>query len=233
MPVLPNVGRKRLKIRLVIWSIYVILTFGGITMVIPYLITLTCSVSNRYDLEKYHPFPTYVWDDEELYCKYLFEKYTFREIRDFNGLVHLTTEREMRMAKDVVEDFFPFVAKYKQDVDVPSVERIREDYEQFVREYPADRFLPNFRVLFEERHRAWLHQTYLRRADEQGLLETAQDPDEIALQLMNRLNGQIIATEFALVGLPPEISSSPKAFYEDSQRQKDYEQFMSELDSTW
>jgi len=84
-----------------------------------------------------------------------------------------------------------------------------------------------------QRYRDWLRERYLRLAADQGLLEGAQKPEEVALQLMNQMNGEVIATEFALGDFPPGMGRGPKAFLEETQAVADYHGFLDELDPEW
>lgn len=234
MALLPTVGRRQPGARAMVAAIYAVLVIGGVSMVIPFMITLTCSVSNRYDLEKYHAIPTYVWDDDELYCKFLFEKYTeFADLRRINNLVHLTTEREMRMAGNVVEDFFPVADRYRRGIDRPRIAAIREDYESFLESYPSERTTRCFGELALERFRDWLKARYLALAEAEGLLTATDQPVEVALKLMNQMNGEVVATEFALADEPPGMGRGPKAFLEDTQLARDYTAFVAELEPSW
>lgn len=233
MPLLPTVGRKALRMRMLILSIYGVLALGGVTMVIPFLITLTCSVSNRYDLEKYNPIPTYFWNDDELYCKYLFEKYDFNTLRRLHALVHLTTEREMRMARNVVDDFFPAVKHFHSGVGVPNIDRIRSDYESFLKDYPPERLGGQFPHVLEEKYRQWLKRRYILRLSERTDQEGSERIEEAALRLFNQMNGEVVATEFALVEFGLDIGFSPKAFEEDQLRFHEQRAFLAEIEPKW
>ena len=57
MPVISPIGRKSLAGRLTIIAIYTTLILGGLTIIVPFLITLTASVSSDYDLKKYRLIP--------------------------------------------------------------------------------------------------------------------------------------------------------------------------------
>jgi len=78
MSLLPTVGRKNIKIRLGILLIYTLVILGGVTMVYPFLITMTGAVSNSLDISKYRPYPKYLFNKEERYMKYLAERYYMR-----------------------------------------------------------------------------------------------------------------------------------------------------------
>lgn len=78
MSLLPKVGRKNIKVRLGILLIYTLVILGGITMVYPFLITMTGAVSNSLDISKYRPYPRYLFNKKERYMKYLAERYYMR-----------------------------------------------------------------------------------------------------------------------------------------------------------
>jgi len=78
MSLLPTVGRKNIKIRLGILLIYTLVILGGVTMVYPFLITMTGAVSNSLDISKYRPYPKYLFNKQERYMKYLAERYYMR-----------------------------------------------------------------------------------------------------------------------------------------------------------
>lgn len=65
MPILPVVGRRSLKMRLVVLSIYLILAVLGVGMVYPFLMTMTASVSGPMDYDRYAPVPRSLWSREE------------------------------------------------------------------------------------------------------------------------------------------------------------------------
>ena len=55
MSLISEVGRGSFKNRFIMISIYVGLILMGITMVIPFMITLTGSMSNAFDYERFSP----------------------------------------------------------------------------------------------------------------------------------------------------------------------------------
>ena len=70
MPHIALVGRKAPKTRAVIAAIYVALILGGITMVVPFWLMLTSSVTSNVDSHDYTLLPAYLRDDKALYQKY-------------------------------------------------------------------------------------------------------------------------------------------------------------------
>jgi ABC-type glycerol-3-phosphate transport system permease component len=65
MPLIPTVGRRSLKVRLLVWCIYLTLAVLGVGMVYPFLITLTASVSGPLDYDRFAPVPRSMWSREE------------------------------------------------------------------------------------------------------------------------------------------------------------------------
>jgi ABC-type glycerol-3-phosphate transport system permease component len=70
MPHIALVGRKAVKTRLLIFLIYVALTLGGISMVVPFWLMLSTSVTSNVDSHDYTLVPKYLVDDTALYQKY-------------------------------------------------------------------------------------------------------------------------------------------------------------------
>lgn len=71
MSLLPVVGRKVIKARLFIFLVYSGLILLGSTMVVPFLITVTGSVSNDFDYERFWPVPRYFWSEKDRFVKCL------------------------------------------------------------------------------------------------------------------------------------------------------------------
>lgn len=69
MPVIPIIGRRHWRIRLLLGAMYAILTLLGITMVAPFLITLTSSIANGFDYERFTPAPRFLWSHADRYCR--------------------------------------------------------------------------------------------------------------------------------------------------------------------
>jgi len=75
MGLISKVGQNRGYNLALMISFYFILFIGSVTMVVPFLMTLTMSVTNQYDLKQYNIVPKFLYDDESLFIKYLFLKY--------------------------------------------------------------------------------------------------------------------------------------------------------------
>jgi ABC-type glycerol-3-phosphate transport system permease component len=69
MPIIPVIGRRSLHLRLLLGAMYLILTVLGATMVAPFLITLSGSVANGFDYDRFLPVPRFVWSQSDRFCR--------------------------------------------------------------------------------------------------------------------------------------------------------------------
>lgn len=90
MPHIAVVGRRALKTRLVIGLIYLLLSLGGITMVVPFWLMLTTSVTSNVDSQDYHLIPPYLHDDEALLRK--FAESAYNEDSKLYNYIHIRNE---------------------------------------------------------------------------------------------------------------------------------------------
>lgn len=65
MPIISDIDRKSFKGRAVTGFIYLALTVGGLSMVYPFLVMLTGSVSNSFDYDRRAPLPRYFWSPQD------------------------------------------------------------------------------------------------------------------------------------------------------------------------
>lgn len=63
MPVISLIGRRSLHIRLVLLTMYVLLTLGAVTMVYPFLLMISGSFKSEVDTESFNMVPAYWFDD--------------------------------------------------------------------------------------------------------------------------------------------------------------------------
>ena len=84
MPLIPIIGRKQPKMRLVIALLYTALTLGAITMVYPFVVMIATSFTSPVDHDEFRPVPSYITDDIWLFRKYIEAKYN-EEIPRFNA----------------------------------------------------------------------------------------------------------------------------------------------------
>ena len=83
MALIPNVGRKSFSTRCMIIFIYTTLSIMGLTMIVPFLITITSSTTNNFDYERFWPVPRYCWSRNDRFMKGLV--YFFNGYRGWNS----------------------------------------------------------------------------------------------------------------------------------------------------
>ncbi len=69
--ILLPVERRTFKAKLILACIYLVLTLGAITMVWPFLMMLTGSMTNRYDYRRYSPVLHSLWNAEDRFMRIL------------------------------------------------------------------------------------------------------------------------------------------------------------------
>jgi ABC-type glycerol-3-phosphate transport system permease component len=77
MAIIPEIGRKSWKIRLLIWGIYLFLLAGSATMIYPMMLMVAGSISSQLDLDDFRPIPRYLHSQLWQRAKYLAEKYGY------------------------------------------------------------------------------------------------------------------------------------------------------------
>ena len=75
MTLIPVVGRKTWKMRVVVGALYLVLSLGAVTMVYPFLVMLGQSVTSQYEKADYAIVPRYLRSDTALFGKYAEDKY--------------------------------------------------------------------------------------------------------------------------------------------------------------
>ena len=75
MALIPVVGRKTWKMRLLLGALYLALSLGAVTMVYPFLVMLGQSVTSQYEKADYAIIPRYLRSDDALFGKYAEDKY--------------------------------------------------------------------------------------------------------------------------------------------------------------
>ena len=115
MALIPAVGRKSWRVRVLIGSLYAVLILGALTMVYPFLIMVGASVESQYDITAYQLFPRYLHATPELFGKYVEDKYQ-GDIAKINGaygtsFATLTDiQPPARAAADRIRDWDGFVS---------------------------------------------------------------------------------------------------------------------------
>ena len=71
MAIISAIGRKSLKVRLLIWAIYAGLTAGAVTMLYPFALMIAGSTKSAVDTPDPHIVPPYLVNRQALYQKYI------------------------------------------------------------------------------------------------------------------------------------------------------------------
>ncbi len=79
MPVIPVIGRKTAKIRLLITVMHILLIAGCITILYPFCIMISGSVKSLVDADNLDAFPEYIYSDKTQFAK--FEEARYSELK--------------------------------------------------------------------------------------------------------------------------------------------------------
>ncbi|HIJ65780.1 MAG TPA: hypothetical protein HPP77_07490, partial [Candidatus Hydrogenedentes bacterium] len=96
MPIISKVGRRSLKVRLLIASVYTVLILGSISMVYPFVLMISGSFKSAVDMHVYDPVPKFFYDDLTLFRKFVEEKY-----QDSAILINRVYRTEFARTRDV------------------------------------------------------------------------------------------------------------------------------------
>lgn len=77
MPIIPQVGRRGLSLRLVIWSVYTVLSVGAVTMVYPFALMVSTSFEDKLDRSssEYRLVPRWVTSRRTRYQSFLLARH--------------------------------------------------------------------------------------------------------------------------------------------------------------
>ena len=92
MPIIARVGRKSLRVRILIGLIYAVLITGSVTMVYPFAIMVSGSFKSPVDEHDYDIIPRYFYDDNMLFRKYVEERHN-ESIQNMNALCRTSYTR--------------------------------------------------------------------------------------------------------------------------------------------
>lgn len=129
MALISDVERRSARARMLYVLIYLLLTIGSITMIYPLMIMLSSSVASEVDYERFHTLPSYLWNDDLLWRKYLGLKYD----KDF-------TEFKYRYKiAERVGDFRFYSGTFEPRLLTPAVVRQVEEWNRFKAGLPLDK----------------------------------------------------------------------------------------------
>jgi hypothetical protein len=143
MAILPVIGRRSPRIRAIITGIYILLILGGITMVVPFLVMLSTSVSNEADYQRYDLVPAYWFRRDLRFAKCLSEKYSRIRFEHFATAHRVPEDWTTFRGLGFERDLGPFFAGVMK-ADPVTLERIAGDYEQFLETCDPMMVLPLF-----------------------------------------------------------------------------------------
>lgn len=75
MPIIPMVGRRSWRLRLVLLALYAVVTFGAVTVMYPFVLMISSGFTSSVDFDDMRIFPKYFTDNGQLHRKYVAEKY--------------------------------------------------------------------------------------------------------------------------------------------------------------
>ncbi len=220
MPVISNLGRRSLPGKMMTLFMYLALTVLGTTMVVPFLITVSSSISNDYDYERFRPLPRYLHSQEDRFAKGLVRYfnsyakwYEQLNIRYTDIPANWTSWREI--GRDI-EGTDKLAARYLNPSEEELVrwKRIAADYSDFALTYPVADSLTTVGDLeaasFIKAHYTNLFQ---KQNPEAAAEMSKAELRAAALELMNETWG-IPMTNFYLIGF--ETSEGRRPYWQQS-----------------
>ncbi|NOY80060.1 MAG: carbohydrate ABC transporter permease [Kiritimatiellaeota bacterium] len=129
MAIISEIGRKAPKVRLLIWSIYTVLTLGALSMIYPFLLMISGSMKSSVDLKDFDAVPKFLYSDTDLYRNHisrylqglsrLFHVSAFRPA-DPNVLYRKYIEGLFNESLDVVRETYDIEFRSFETVDPPA-----------------------------------------------------------------------------------------------------------------
>ncbi len=140
MPIISEIGRKHWRLRLLIGSIYLILSLGAVTMVYPFAMMLSISFCSKADHEENRLIPRWFYSEDALYRKYVAAKYL--KIEDYNQR-HRTGYPDFSYAESLGYSIanlnWPHIVAVPFDLDDPHVRARIDDYNEWKRAFAKEK----------------------------------------------------------------------------------------------
>ncbi len=102
MPIIAKGGRKNIKIRGILLAMYLILIVGSITMLYPFMLMISSSLTSSFDFDDLVLVPKYLYDNEALMKKYVCDKYGQGQSKDL--ILSYNMEGKWNNWNDIRED---------------------------------------------------------------------------------------------------------------------------------
>ncbi|MHB9130342.1 MAG: carbohydrate ABC transporter permease [Armatimonadota bacterium] len=193
MPILPQVGSKSWLHRIVVAFIYLVLITGGLTMVYPFLLMVSGSMTNYADQNRLVLVPRYWKNKDDQFTKYLADKYHLATGAD---VVSLYYTGNTRSRLEVVYDDKQFIAHgVPEAADIEKNPRkfqpVVDDWHAFTRTVPADKLAYLFEAQVEDMQIYYLREKYLALARQKYASLHLSDiqMERAALKLLNSIHG--------------------------------------------
>jgi ABC-type glycerol-3-phosphate transport system permease component len=208
MAIISVVGRKNRSVKMLIASMYGILTVGGITIMIPLMIMLTLSVSSVVDLKEFALVPRYFFSEGDLFRKYLAEKYGEK----------LALVRQNYPVEGQGWLNWPKVRPVLHDGagDSDSQEKLANDWSAFLGALPSPLYVPAYTNEPNHGLAQFGFQKYLK--------DRYHDADNFNAKA--RMNVTYLST----VNFPADNAVSQVWFYDETPIMKDYFEFKATLE---
>jgi multiple sugar transport system permease protein len=137
VPIISTIGRKQLKTRALVWSIYMILGAGALTMVYPFMLMIAGSTKSAMDFSEFVPVPKYLIDEDKLYAKYLEglfnESMEFRDIAYRDSVISFEYEtRPEQPNRKFADEWKAFVSEAELPHYVYTIGNVRATYSRTV-----------------------------------------------------------------------------------------------------
>lgn len=183
MPLLTNVGKARRGHKALRLLFYGLLLGGAAGVVFPLLIVLGQTLSDRFDLRDNAIVPRYLFDDNELLLKHIFNDYP-----QATALLASRHNRDAWSTQAGMRDDAAFLATREeayraQGLSLAGADAVVRDLDGFVGTLsPDDLLVRMFGV--EDAYRAFLEETYGKKADE--LMALAREGKDVPKWLARR-----------------------------------------------
>ncbi len=172
MPLIDMVGRKSPKVMVLFAVMYAILILGGITMVYPFAIMLSNSITDDVDFKEFNLIPRYTHNDDMLFRKFLALKYATPSANlpfvneRFGERVDVSLTNKAMAAKNDKVLPIEFKEIPKADLTGLNGNKMYEDWEAFVSALPLNYKVCAFKGTgsmtgpVENKFRQWVQKKY-------------------------------------------------------------------------
>ena len=145
MAIILQVSRHSWKTRLLVWFMYALLLAGSVTMIYPFWLMLAGAVSSEYDFNDFRLVPKYLFSDDALLGKTLYERYgkiNFTAFAARYGIMETCYGwSDLRGKENLVDHLYPEERKLLQ-TSPSAAKKILGDYHDFKASLPPQEVEP-------------------------------------------------------------------------------------------